>query len=280
MMNRLNIKLIVSDIDGTLLTNGKPVSRANIDAIAACRARGVEFVVASGRWYPSALNVARQLGIQDGYMIICNGGAVVKCDGSVLMERGLSAQQAKTVHQILQKEKVMMTSYVRGGIYRMRSRYLSIFHLPELGGFFCGEKYDVLDEDADAFLASLERAPYKMEAYCDDCALLAKIRAELEATGLQVNSSFPFNLEIMPSGSGKGAAVRWLTAHLGLECEQVMGFGDYTNDLPMLKNVGWPVAVGNALDEVKRACRIIAPDCADDGVAKTIQKYILGDETP
>lgn len=91
MMNRLNIKLIVSDIDGTLLTNGKPVSRANIDAIAACRARGVEFVVASGRWYPSALNVARQLGIQDGYMITCNGGAVVKCDGSALMERGLSA---------------------------------------------------------------------------------------------------------------------------------------------------------------------------------------------
>ena len=46
----------------------------------------------------------------------------------------------------------------------------------------------------------------------------------------------------------------------------------------MLENVGWPVAVDNAIDEVKRACRIIAPSCEDDGVAQTINKYVLGDE--
>ena len=96
--------------------------------------------------------------------------------------------------------------------------------------------------------------------------------------GYQANSAFPFNLEIMAPGAGKGAAVRWLTAHMGLNRDQVMGFGDYTNDLPMLENVGWPVAVDNAIDEVKRACRIIAPSCEDDGVAKTIRKYVLGDE--
>ena len=48
------------------------------------------------------------------------------------------------------------------------------------------------------------------------------------------------------------------------------------NDLPMLESVGWPVAVGNAIDEVKRACRIVAPACADDGVAKALEKYVLG----
>lgn len=274
----MDIRLIVSDIDGTLLTTGKPVSRANAEAVAACRARGVEFVIASGRWYPAALNVVEQLGIEDGYMITCNGGAVVRCDGSVLMENGLSAAQAQTVYQILHREKVMMTSYVRGGIYRMRSRYLSIFHLPEVGGFFYGGKYDVVDEDEAAFLASLERHPYKMEAYSDDSALLEKIRLELEAAGLQVNASFPFNLEIMAPDAGKGNAVKWLTAHMGLNRDQVMGFGDYTNDLSMLREVGFPVAMGNALDEVKAVCSIIAPGCAEDGVAKTIHKYILGDD--
>lgn len=274
----MDIRLIVSDIDGTLLTTGQPASRANVEAVAACRKRGVEFVLASGRWYPAALNVAEQLGIDDGIMITCNGSAVVRCDGSVLMENGLSAEQSRIVYRILQKEKVMMTSYVRGGIYRMRSRYLSIFHLPEVGGFFYGGKYDVVDEDEAAFISSLDRAPYKMEAYSDDSALLAKIRAELEEAGLQVNSSFPFNLEIMASGAGKGSAVRWLTAYMGLKQEQVMGFGDYTNDLSMLANVGWPVAMGNALDEVKAVCRIVAPSCAEDGVAKTIRQYILGEE--
>lgn len=274
----MDIRLIVSDIDGTILTTGQPVSEKTKAAVAACRRKGVEFVVASGRWYPAALNVVQQLGIEDGVMITCNGGAVVKCDGSVLMESGLSAAQAQAVYGILKKEKVMMTSYVRGGIYRMRSHYLSIFHLPEVGGFFFGGKYDVVDEDEAAFLASLDRMPYKMEAYSDDAALLARIRGELEETGLQVNSSFPFNLEIMAPEAGKGQAVKWLTAHMGLKQEQVMGFGDYTNDLPMLREVGCPVAMGNALDEVKAASRIVAPSCAEDGVAQTIQKYILGDD--
>ena len=106
-----------------------------------------------------------------------------------------------------------------------------------------------------------------------------ELRRKIEALGFEANSAFPFNLEIMAPGAGKGMATRWLTEHMGLNREQVMGFGDYTNDLSMLACVGWPVAVDNAIDEVKRACRIIAPSCEDDGVAQTIQKYVLGDES-
>ena len=174
----------------------------------------------------------------------------------------------------------MVTCYVRGGIFRLRGRYLSKFRLPEKGGYFYGGKYEIVDEDETAFIASLSRLPYKLEAYTDDEAILPAIQKKLEDAGLQVNSAFPFNLEIMAPGTGKGAAVRWLTGHLGFTREQTMGFGDFTNDLPMLVNVGWPVAVGNALDEVKAVCRIVTPDCAADGVAQTIQKYVLGDEEP
>ena len=94
----------------------------------------------------------------------------------------------------------------------------------------------------------------------------------------QIELGFRKHLLVMAPGTGKGASVKWLTEHLGFKREETMGFGDFTNDLPMLENVGWPVAVGNAIDEVKAACRIIAPHCAEDGVAKTIQKYVLGDE--
>lgn len=281
MENTLNIKLIVSDIDRTILPEGGIISPRTVEAVRACRERGVEFVVASGRWYPAALKIVQdQLGIQNGYMIICNGGAVARCDGSVLMEGVMSADQARAAYEILHDERVLMTSYVRGAICRLHSQYLNIFHLPEVGGYFHGGQYDVIDDDEAAFRSRGMNRPYKIEAYSDDFELLARLRQKLIETGLQVNSAFPFNLEIMAPGTGKGAAVRWLTRHMGLNKDQVMGFGDFTNDLPMLENVGWPVAVGNALDEVKRACRIIAPDCADDGVAKTIHKYILGDETP
>ncbi|MDO5324152.1 MAG: HAD family hydrolase [Clostridia bacterium] len=275
----MDIKLIVSDIDRTILPANQIISPATYNAVRDCRARGVEFVIASGRWYPAARKVAvDQLGIEDGYMIICNGGAVVRSDGSFLRQWRLSSAQAHQIYELLRAEQVMMTAYVPDAIYRVRSQYLTVFRLPETSYFDGGASYCVVDDDWQGFEERGLDGPYKIEAYADDTALLAHLRREVEAMGFQANSAFPFNLEIMAPGAGKGAAVRWLTAHMGLNRDQVMGFGDYTNDLPMLENVGWPVAVDNAIDEVKRACRIIAPSCEDDGVAQTIRKYVLGDE--
>ena len=274
---KANVRLIVSDIDGTLLPAAGSVSPATAEAVAACRARGVEFAVASGRWYPAARKiVVDQLGIRDGYMILCNGGAVTRCDGSVLMEAPLSGAQARAAYEILSAAPVMMTAYVRDAIYRVRSQYLSVFRLPETSYFAAGRAYRVVDDDEAAFARQGLTRTYKLEAYCDDPATLAQLRAQLAGAGLQVNSAFPFNLEIVAPDAGKGAATRWLAAHLGVTEDQIMGFGDYANDLPMLESVGWPVAVGNAIDEVKRACRIVAPACADDGVAKALEKYVLG----
>ena len=173
----------------------------------------------------------------------------------------------------------MMNAYAPDAIYRVRGEYLTCFRLPETSYYARNQTYSVVDGDWQGFEERIRRGPYKIEAYTDDTQLLVELRRKVEALGFQANSAFPFNLEIMAPGAGKGTAVRWMTEYMGLKREQVMGFGDYTNDLPMLENVGWPVAVDNAIDEVKQACRIIAPSCEDDGVAKTIRKYVLGDES-
>ena len=275
----MDIKLIVSDIDRTILPANQIISPVTYNAVRDCRARGVEFVIASGRWYPAARKVAvDQLGIEDGYMIICNGGAVVRSDGTPLAEWRLTPEQAQQIYELLKAEKVMMTAYVPDAIYRVRGEYLTCFRQPETSYFARTRTYRVVDDDWQGFEEHGLNGPYKIEAYADDTGLLAELRRKVEALGFEANSAFPFNLEIMAPGAGKGAAVRWMTEHMGLTRDQVMGFGDYTNDLPMLENVGWPVAVDNAIDEVKRACRIIAPSCEDDGVARTINKYVLGDE--
>ena len=276
----MDIKLIVSDIDRTILPANQIISPATYAAVRDCRARGVEFVIASGRWYPAARKVAvDQLGVHDGCMIICNGGAVVRSDGTPLAEWRLSGAQAQQIYDLLKAEKVMMNAYAPDAIYRVRGEYLTCFRLPETSYYARNQTYSVVDGDWQGFEERIRRGPYKIEAYTDDTQLLVELRRKVEALGFQANSAFPFNLEIMAPGAGKGMATRWLTEHMGLTREQVMGFGDYTNDLPMLENVGWPVAVDNAIDEVKRACRIIAPSCEDDGVAQTIRKYVLGDES-
>lgn len=277
----MDIRLIVSDVDHTILPVNQIISPATYAAVRDCRARGVEFVIASGRWYPAAREIAvDQLGIEDGYMIICNGGAVVRSDGTPLAQWRLTPEQAHEIYDLLKGEQVMMNVYAPDAIYRVRSQYLTCFRFPERSYFAEGMSYRVVDGDWQGFEAGIMSGPYKIEAYTDDTALLAELRRRVEALGYEANSAFPFNLEIMAPGAGKGTAVRWLTGHMGLTRDQVMGFGDYTNDLPMLENVGWPVAVDNAIDEVKRACRIVTANCEDDGVAQTINKYVLGDEQP
>ena len=250
----MDIKLIVSDIDHTILPSSQIISPATYNAVRDCRARGVDFVIASGRWYPAARKVAvDQLGIEDGYMIICNGGAVVRSDGTPLAEWRLSGAQAQQIYDLLKAEKVMMNAYAPDAIYRVRGEYLTCFRLPETSYYARTRTYSVVDDDWQGFEERIRRGPYKIEAYTDDTQLLAELRRKIEALGFQANSAFPFNLEIMAPGAGKGMATRWLTVHMGLTREQVRGFGDYTNDLPMLENVGWPVAVDNAIDDVKRA---------------------------
>ena len=79
-------------------------------------------------------------------------------------------------------------------------------------------------------------------------------------------------------GIGKGAALRWLADYKGISMDNVMAFGDNSNDMDMLTSVGWPVAVGNAIDEARAAARIVCGNCEDDGVAMTIEKYVLREE--
>ncbi len=105
-----------------------------------------------------------------------------------------------------------------------------------------------------------------------------KLTEELTEAGLSVSSSVPTDIEIMSHNAGKGSTVKWLANHIGATFDQTMAFGDNTNDLQMLQSVAWPVAMGNAVEELKAAARIIAPHCAENGVAKTIAKYVFGRE--
>ena len=92
--------------------------------------------------------------------------------------------------------------------------------------------------------------------------------------GYSLSSAYADNVEIMAPGCGKGTALRWLAGRLGVDPADCMAFGDNLNDLSMLEAAGWPVAVENAVDELKKAARMIAPCDADDGVAQIIERAL------
>lgn len=87
--------------------------------------------------------------------------------------------------------------------------------------------------------------------------------------------STPYYLELLSKQANKGTAVKALAEHLGLNRDEVMTLGDQANDLAMIEYAGTGVAMGNAIDEIKAASQFVTRTNLEDGVALTIQKFVL-----
>lgn len=274
----MSIRLIFSDVDGTILPRGGAISDRTKNAVQQSVNSGVPFVISSGRWYVSALPVARTLGIENcenAYMIIANGGAIVRMDGSIVKEWLTPTAEAWRVYEIMQKYDVMMNSFVRNAVYRVNTRAIS--KKPRGLEGYLGSDYKIVNDDREIFEREGLVNPYKLEAYGEDFGVLAKLRQELLDAGFSVSSAYADNMEIMLGGHGKGTAVKWLCDHLGVNPEEAMAFGDNTNDQTMLDAVGWPCAVENAVDSLKNSAKIVTPPCDEDGVAQIIEKALRGE---
>ena len=274
----MGIRLIFSDVDGTILPRGGEISDRTRETVQKCVASGVPFVICSGRWYVSALPIAQELGIENvenGYLIVANGGAVVRMDGSIVKEWLTPTDVAWRAYEIMKKYDVMMNSFVRNAVYRVNTRALKR-KKRGLDGYL-GDIYKIVNDDWEVFESEGLVTPYKLEAYGEDLEVLAKLKQELLDAGYSVSSAYADNMEIMLGGYGKGTAVKWLMEHLGVKPEETMAFGDNTNDQTMLNAVGWPCAVENAVESLKESAKIVTPPCEADGVAQTIEKALRGE---
>lgn len=276
----MDIRLISTDLDGTLLGEDRRVSEKNARALRACEARGIRVALVSGRCFESLAKTARDIGLC-GPIISTNGTRVdASPDGPTIMEDVFSRRDADTLCALLMESGLYFVVYGRGVMYEMNLG----LHPEETGDAKMmrianetanGCHVDILADENAALETGLNRT-LKFIAYGVAPEQMEPMRRALEATGLcSVNSSWHDNLEVMPLGSGKGRALRVLTAHLGLVPEQVMAFGDNLNDLEMLLASGWPVAMGNAVPELKRAAKIIAPSNDRSGVGCVIDENIL-----
>ena len=273
----LDIRLIASDIDGTIIPFGGTISQATIDIINECAEKGIMFALASGRCYPEAAKVAKAVGIRTP--IICaNGACVHDADGNILHEEVLTPEESEIAFNIIKDCGWMVNSYVRGKVIRLGTELMKVGGPQEKKIVYKDIDFEFIDDDPARMEAEGRERVYKYEVYSRDKALLRRLTEELTEAGLSVSSSVPTDIEIMSRNAGKGSTVKWLANHIGATHEQTMAFGDNTNDLQMLASVAWPVAMENAVEELKAAARIIAPHCAENGVAKTIAKYVFGRE--
>lgn len=270
----IDIRLIASDVDGTMLPRGGVISENLKRVIGLCRERGIPFIIASGRWIGAMGDVIAQSGCEGMPLIIANGAAIIGGDGQPLREWFLKDADARRVYEILKGFDVQINGYGRGVLYCLNTAALKR-RSSMIESYIGGAGHRLVLEDRALFETEGLHNAYKLEGLSENPEIIGAVRAALKDTGLTVTHSSARNVEIMAPGVNKGAALRWLTGHLGIPESATMAFGDNMNDYDLLAAAGWPVAMGNADAALKRVARIIAPADVDDGVAKAILEEVL-----
>jgi len=273
------VRLIVSDIDGTLVGKSGKVSERTIKAFHECEKRKIPVIVASGRTFYGARNLAIEAGL-NAPIISANGG---RCDmdaagqNAPVYEDTIDDQMSLAIYNRLKKAGCFMTSYVGKRIYVLNETNGYGSTCSYKSEAVRGLDYVFIDDEA-LFLKEGTVHPYKYEAYSDDKALMDELKHDFLSMGLSVSSAFPFNLEIMPANGGKAKAIRALSEMMGVTMDEVMAIGDGSNDLGMIEAAGVSVAMGNAVEVLKKAAKYIAPDVEEDGAAIMIEKFALTEE--
>lgn len=274
----MKIRMVATDLDGTLLSKDKRVSERNRRALLRLEEAGIYAVLASGRKSPSVRDLAVSLGLNSP--IISSNGARVDLtpDGPIFLEDTIPRPMASAIYRVLKAHDVYFVIYKRENAYLVNTH--KDHYRDERRGVSGFERYPgvtpyLYTEDEERARTEGLIDPYKFIAFSKDPDELAAVRRSLnEETGCAFSSSWADNIEILRPGAGKGRAIRALCDHFEFSVDQVMAFGDYTNDLEMLKTVGMPVAMGNAAAEVKAVAKRVAPDNDHSGVAQVIEELL------
>ena len=269
----MSIRLIATDLDGTLLGADKEISSRNAQALRDCMARGVHVVLASGRSLNAVARLAERAGLAEAAVMSSNGARLDEtAHGPLLFEDGIDEETARQAASRLIQAGVYVECYSDDVIYMAnRAPTKNHNHVPGVAK----DGVTLFIEDAARFLSEGVLRARKLIVFSDDPSQLKKARALLDDLPLDCSSSDIDNLEILARGAGKGRALSWYAGRLNVDKSESMAFGDQTNDLSLLGAAGWPVAMDNAVDAVKACARLIAPHHDQSGVAAVVEKYVL-----
>lgn len=270
----MKYKMIVSDLDETLLGSDRKVSQKNRDAVQKARELGVRFVPATGRGYSSIRGTLEELGLREmenEYVISYNGGAVTENKGERLLHfEGISFEKAQELFARGLAYDVCIHVYTRDMVHVYR---LNQNEIDYLNGRM--EVQEFFTDDLD-FLKGQEIV--KVLYVNTDYSYLKKIEEDLNDITQDLDVSYSSNryLEFNRKGVNKGSGLLFLAERLGIKAEETIAVGDNFNDLSMIRVAGLGVGVHNTVPDMKPLCDVILDATCDEGaIAEVVEKYIL-----
>lgn len=271
------IKMIGLDLDGTVLTEKKELTERTKDAISKALARGVVVLVATGRpWMGIPEELRKFPGMR--YALTSNGARIIDTvEDRVIEEHLLSPQLAQKVLEICGKYDTLQEVYFDGQGYAPADQmaFVERYHRnPSMCEYTRKTRIPV--EDIGALVKKENRGLDKVQTLFADMDERELAWKELEAVGgLELVGSLRYNIEINAGGVNKGKGLVNLGRMLGISREEIMACGDGDNDIVMLREAGFGVAMANGEEKVKEAADYITLSNEEDGVADVIEKYVL-----
>lgn len=271
------IKMIGLDLDGTLLTRDKRLTKENSDVLAEAARRGIHIVPVTGRPLSGLPAVVEALPFIR-YAITSNGAVLTdRAEGKTIRARLMRKETAMEVLAAAQGDDIIREFFTEGrGFHDPQTHRL-------LWNRFAGTP--ILDylrksrtqvEDLHQCLGDQNDGIENISIMCASPAQRGDVLSRVSCIdGIRIIFPWPTDLEITARDADKGDAFLDLADMLGIAASEVMAMGDGNNDLGLMRAAGLSVAMGNSNEEVLAAADHVTADNEHDGVAEAIRKFVL-----
>ncbi len=264
------IRLVLADVDGTLVTKDKVLTPRAIAAVHALHARGIAFAVTSGRPPKGMAMLVEPLALTtpiSGF----NGGLVVEPDLVTIKEsRTLPREAAETTLALL--ERLGLDAWVYSGEdWLIRDK-----DAPHVAREAATVKFDA--KVVPRFEGDMLDHVVKIVGISDDLDLVHRAETEAQKTlgdHASAARSQPYYLDVTHPEANKGGAIAWLSRHLGIPQDEIATLGDQPNDVLMFRPSGLAIAMGNASAEVQDEADRVTASYDDEGFARAVEDFIL-----
>lgn len=281
----MNIKLVASDLDGTIIDRNNFIAEENFEAIDTLQSKNIPFVVCTGKSYSVSKTICEKL--KASYGIFGNGAQIVDLKtGEELNRKILKPKQISYCIKLARKYNLHIHFYTDTSIVTENLKYMDLRNyllkdynatelkfciVPDIEEYIEEENPDIfsLILTSDGSIAELEENIKKHLTV--STSLINKKGAYKDNI---INREYEY-LNIAPNNINKNQALSLLSSHLGISQSEMIAIGDNVNDLEMVKNCGIGIAVAEAYDELKNAADYITTKTVTKGAfAEAIHKFI------
>jgi Cof subfamily protein (haloacid dehalogenase superfamily) len=263
------VRLVVADVDGTLVTHDKILTERAIRSVFKLREAGIQFVITSGRPPKGMAMLIEPLNL-DEPIAAFNGGVVIQPDLKTVLRQNVLPPDVvkKVVPQILDHK-------LDAWIYTDTTWFVHDTNAPHVAREQWTVKFEPVVTDK---LESLVDKVAKVVGVSDDLEGVARCEKDVQASfGSSVSAarSQPYYLDVTHPNANKGEVVRIMSELLNIPPQEIATIGDMPNDVLMFVKSGVSIAMGNASPEVQKSATYVTTSSEEEGFANAMEKFIL-----